>query len=83
MQQQKSVVEQQLKTHRVTVLRLPHPQFVAESKLVTIGAEVLGPLLAIGTVFFLLRVVLSWFPAVRLDEALGRRLNNLFNFAKL
>ena len=32
------------------------------------GNEVLGPFFAVGTIFFLLRVVLSWFPAVKLTE---------------
>lgn len=29
---------------------------------------VLGPTLSIGTIFFLMRVVLSWFPTYKLDE---------------
>ena len=50
------------------LLSVVEPAFAGDVSWVAPTKLVLGPLLSIGTIFFLLRVVLSWFPSYNLDE---------------
>mmetsp|Transcript_57003 Transcript_57003/g.113258 ORF Transcript_57003/g.113258 Transcript_57003/m.113258 type:complete len:172 (-) Transcript_57003:258-773(-) len=50
------------------VLAITEPASAADTSWVAPTKLVLGPLLSVGTVAFLMRVVLSWFPSYNLDE---------------
>lgn len=52
----------------IALLAVAEPASAADTSWIAPTKFVLGPLLSLGTIAFLLRVVLSWFPTYKLDE---------------
>jgi len=52
----------------VALLSIVEPASASDVSWIAPTKLVLGPMLSIGTIFFLIRVVLSWFPKYSLDE---------------
>ena len=50
------------------ILSTVDPVYAGDISWIAPTKLLLGPLLSVGTIFFLLRVVLSWFPTYKLDE---------------